>query len=914
VSRVRAAVALVALSLGTSLGGPGGACPWPCAARAAEGDEQGPLPPPIVRRGGQVLPAPAPGARTPPAPPTQPPPRPPDAASGTGSLPRPTVRGMRGSDLPAERAAPGGPAAPARPGALVDPPRRPERPTQSSQPRPEDLLFEVERPGGILKRYPEGDGSAIYVMAGNPRLIGSAHRRADGKEVEALSLKGATFVAWVDERALPEFKSLSIPGAEAPGAGTVGEKRVAPGEPMAQLFEEAVIGIYAEGDVEVVYGTVQFRAQSLYLEPRTFRGLLVDASFDGRLTGKGLEQTGVPVHVRAQRGRLVAKGLLVFDRAEVATNRSDDRLMLQVQQLTVEQMEEEGRKELTPEKPGLLGFTSVDTQRFRARGIRARGERVPLGYLPYASFGTSTRDPFPMTLKRADAGNRSSLGAYAFLGLGGDIGPENDPWLTWIVDLGGYTKRGAAGGLELSWDEPRSKGEIATWGVIWDQGVDRDGYVPDDTWLRGRLVSESRTTLAPNLILDHEFSTFTDRGFNREYFEREDLTHKDRESYLRLLTRQPTWAATLTGKWHERDFVTETTEAPEAGLWAGSLPLLTPSRLGGFGVDVTSVSRAGWLGRRFDDALGLLDHEAFRSTTDTRVNAGFDVGDVRVAGYVGAAVSDYADRNDGGEDLTRTALLAGLSGNLQMHRTTAARGGPFRLDGLRHVVDLEAAVQGRFFDSADPADVPFFDELEEERQRTQVVARARHRLQTRRSGRVAQPPRDVLDLETSFAWHVDDRAPYLQDTPWTLEWSMRGEPHPDAAWILASEGWVDGNDGLRALTGAVGFRPRERIEVALAYRYLRDEAAAPLVQASWRFSERYEVRVTESFNFRNERNFFRLLFRRFSADHVWTFGASVRDGDDVGFEIDFRPAIGGAVGEPSAFESEVDLDPLGVFR
>ena len=849
-------------------------------------------------------------------------PLPPDPAS----LPPPVIRGLRrGRPLeplplgvpgpgPGEpRTGAGTPAGPRAAGELVAAPVRPPRPQGATQPRPEDLLFEVERPGGVLKRYPQGDGSALYVMVGNPRLFGQAHRRADGKQVEALSIKASTFVAWVDERALPEFSRLSIPGAATPGAGGPTEKSAPSDGPVAQLFEDAVLGIYAEGAVEVIYGTIIFRAEALYLEPRTFKGLLLEASFDGRLTGKGLEQQGVPVHVRAPRVRLVAKGLMVFDDAEVSTNRADDRILLRVRSLTVEQMEEEGRAALAPESPALLGFRSLETQRFRARDIRVRGERVPLGYLPYASFGTQQREPFPMTLKRADAGNRSSLGVYGFLGLGGDIGPEADPWLEWIVDLGGYTKRGGAGGVELAWRRPRSVGTVQGWGVFFDQGEDRTGYDPAGEPLRGRLIAESRTQLAQDLLFDAEFATFTDRGFDQEFFERENLTHKDRESYGRLLYRRPSFAGTLTGKWHEREFVTETVEAPQAALWVGSVPLLTPTSRGGLGVDLTSVSGLGRLGRRFDRALPTASYDALRADTDTRLNAGVDVGDLRLSGFAGVSADSYQERSDGAQDLTRTALLAGLQANLQLQRVFPGRGGVFELDGLRHVADVDALLFGRFFDSANPTDVPFFDEREQQEQRTQVTLRARNRLQTRRGS--DRPPRDLLDLETSFSYYVVDVAPYLQDNPWSFDWALRGEPKADGRLIVGAEGWVDGDVGLRVLTAAVGYRPIERLDLAVAYRYLKDEAAAPLVSASWRWSERYEVRVTESFNFRDERNFFRIIFRRFSQDHIWSFGVSLRDADDVGFALDFRPIIGGATGAtPSVFESEVDLDPLGVFR
>lgn len=909
------------------------------------------LPPPVVRRQGPApsaapvapraplrgeppvappaaAPAPARGEGPPPSPlpPTLPAP-----ARDPGALPPARVRTLKaghplaGAAGAAPRAGSAWPTAPAAqavpvptglgPGlpqpALVAPPERPARPEDVTAPRPEDLLFEVEQPGGLLTREPQGDGSALYLMVGNPRLLGAAHQRSDGRQVEALSIKATTFAVWVDERALPGFSGLGIPGAAAPGAGTPGERAAAPGRPLAQLFEDAVLGIYAEGDVEVMYGTLALRAEAFYLEPRTGRGLLVDASFGGRVAGKGLPAEGLPVDVRARRGRLVAKGLLVFDQAQLATSRADDRIELRVQRLTVEQLEQAGADDLGQGREALLGFHGSATQRFRAERIAVRGERLPLGTLPYASFGTSAKDALPLPLERADIGNRSSLGAYAFVGVGGDLGPEDDPWLAWVADVGGYTKRGPAGGLELAWERGASRGRVQGWGLLFDQGEDRSGYDPGDPWLRGRLVGEHRSELAPGLLLDAEVGLFSDRGFNREFFERDDLVHKDRESYGRLLWRRPTLAATLTGRWHARDFVTETVEAPEAGLWVGSVPLLLPARGGGLGVDLASSSTSGWLARRLDDAQPGTGYAAWRSTTDTRLGLAASVGDLRLSGHLGASLADYRQRDDGGEDLLRSALLAGVRANLQLHRTFGARGGPFELDGLRHVVDVDVGMDGRFLDSADPGEVPWFDEREEARASSQALLRMRHRLQTH-DGRAL---REVLDLEASLAWYPDDRGPWLQDVPWSLDWNLRGDPRPGGRWQVASEGWVDGQDGLRRLTAALGFVPVPRVQVGMGYRYLQDEAAAPVVQASWRFSERYELRMVESYDFREDSNFTRVLFRRSSADHAWTFGVSLRDGDDVGFELDFVPSFGRpAAPGAEAFDREVDLDPLGAFR
>lgn len=834
-----------------------------------------------------------------------------------GALPRPASRrvapppaalGTR-TGLPGAREAPPAPPVPG-PGAgapgLVSPSLRPPRPEGAPRARPEDLELHVEREGGVIRRFPEADGTAAYVMAGNPRLAGAEHRRADGKTVDALSIKANRIVLWVDERRVPDAARLFAGDAEA------GRTAAAP-SPLHALFEEAVLGIYAEGAVEVLYGRLAFRAERLYLEPRTYRGLLLEPRLDGRLAGVGSKPGGIPAFVSGRRARLVAKGLLVFDEAEVSTSRADDRIAIHVRRLTVEEYAQEETAALGP-APALLGFQSLSTQRYRADDVRLRGERLNLVRVPYAAFGGEDQEPFPVTIKRLDAGSRSSLGYYGIVGVGGALGPDERPWGEWVVDVGAYTKRGAALGLGLSYGRP----DEATWarlqsrGVFPDLGEDRSGFDADDG-VRGRVVFEGRRREGTDWVFDGELGAFTDRGYNREFFERDDLTHKDRETYARALYRPGTVAASLTAGAHLRDFATETVDQPEAGLWVEGVPLVTPGALGGLGIDLTSVTRAGHLGRRFDLSLGRTAYEALRVDNDTRVNLGVDVGDVRFAGWVGGAATSYGGRTDGGEDLTRTALLAGVRADVEAHRAFAARGGPFGLDGLRHVLNLDLEAAGRFSDSHAPHEVPFFDEREQEEERSAFTARLRNRLQTRAGP--AGGVRDVLDAEAWWRLDTDDVGPYLRHTPWAAGWSLRGEPRADGRLRLASEGLWDADDDLSAATFALGVRPSPRVDLSFAYRYLKDTASAPLLQVAWQWSDKYSLRVTESYNLLNGDNDLVLLFRRHSHDHVTSFGLSLNGAGDIGLELDFRPTIGGEVGAtPSAFENEVDLDPTRAFR
>src|SRR4029453_8652580 len=107
-------------------------------------------------------------------------------------------------------------------------------------------------------------------------------------------------------------------------------------------------------------------------------------------------------------------------------------------------------------------------------------------------------------------------------------------------------------------------------------------------------------------------------------------------------------------------------------------------------------------------------YESTRADVTERLYAPFNVGDLRVSPFVGARWTRYYERTDGGDDVSRGAMEAGVHGNLQFHRDFGPYGGPWALDGLRHVIDVDGGVYSRFLDVYDPADVPYFDRVDQE--------------------------------------------------------------------------------------------------------------------------------------------------------------------------------------------------------
>lgn len=164
----------------------------------------------------------------------------------------------------------------------------------------------------------------------------------------------------------------------------------------------------------LTFGDQRFTAESLYLDPHAFRGLLVNPRVDGR--AKGIEQAGeegLPLHLRARLGRLEARGLTVFEDAEVTTSRSDDRIALQVETLRVEEFAERYGAD-GAERPHFVGFQARSTQRYEGRGITVRGERLPLVRVGEAAFGLSdATEGFPTLIRGVRAEAATTLDATA---------------------------------------------------------------------------------------------------------------------------------------------------------------------------------------------------------------------------------------------------------------------------------------------------------------------------------------------------------------------------------------------------------------------------------------------------------------------------------------------------------------------
>lgn len=845
--------------------------------------------------GARVFAAPPPSAPGAPAPsPTVPP----------SSLPPPVHRivGPIAPAVPAPRAGPPGTRMRFLPELGIEDEEGAEGPPPVAKDPPlfgpqaagrQKVHIQTDRKIGRAKVVPVDDDTTVMILLGNPSVSSFQ-----------LTVKARVLVIWLDRKKVPNLDALAsaVPGPTE-AAGPVSKPKPTGAEAVAapaksgdldSVIPEAVLGIYASGGVDLVTEDQAFRCDELYINPRTNQALLVQPRFDTKIAMQaGTENAhDVPIYVRAERARILAKGLASFDEAAVTTSRASDRIELRARVLTAE---EYGQAQTGD--PTFLGFTNKGTQHFSGQGIQARGERLTLFYASSAAFGGDKGlGDFPVRIRAFDIGSRSSLGKYAFLTLGG-TSAGLDPWLDWSVTGGGYTKRGPAGLADLKFTPKDDRGRVRGFLVEDRSGHDRDGYEAG-SGPRGFVELENQWDFAPKWRLDTEANWFSDQGVNNEFFESDAKNHKDRETYLRPRYLNGGFASTLTEGYHLREFQTETIQEPEVEAWSESLPL---GRVGPLSLDLSTEAHGGFLRKQFADGAGEPDYSAYRVAAFERLYAPFLVGDVKISPFVGGDLRGYYQRNDGGADLTDGALTGGVSADVQIHKDFAAYGGPWALDGLRHVIDVDLSTYGRWLSGVGPQDVPQFDRIDTDVDRTEVALDVTQRLETRRPiGRIRRNAL-VAAARTRLSWWPDRIGPYGREGWGSFEWWGGAEVIPATAWIV-TEGLsqFDPDELWRASLGGV-YAPTDDFSIAVGIRGVRTKVLAPWFNVYYKWNEKWAGRASAFEDFEHDTlSNYRVGLLRFSEDHMWEIGLSTHDrGDDVSFYVNFSPSIGGLPTAPT---------------
>ena len=461
-----------------------------------------------------------------------------------------------------------------------------------------------------------------------------------------------------------------------------------------------------------------------------------------------------------------------------------------------------------------------------------------------------------------------------------------------------------------------ASGALQSFGILDFGGKDRNDFVPADA-ARGRsssgtggtprasCASTRRRTCSPTAASTASSSSPTTATTRTGRRRRADGA------------RDGGWAATATFG-IRAPLGRPRPSASPSSLWSESVPLLPASYA--IGLDLSSAATITRLSYEIAEGDPGEGYAATRLDITERLYAPFDLGDVRFSPFVGGRITSYGDRNDGGDDVTRSAFEAGLRANLQLSRDWDLTGGRWRLDGLRHVSTSTAGVTASLGDDVDPADLPQFDRVDVELQRGEAFLEVRNRLETRRTvvvGRdggkkeLRRANGTLLDFRARVAFWLDDIGPYGRKGPGQIETWLTAELVPGRAWLKGSS--LSAFEGATFQRSSIGveWALRDDLVTACGFRHVQDLVLAPWYDAYWRWNEKWGVRVSGIHNFEDDPAFtFKATLLRFSPDHLFQVGFSLRNGDDVSFFINFQPAIGGtAVDSPFDPREPIDFTP-----
>lgn len=561
--------------------------------------------------------------------------------------------------------------------------------------------------------------------------------------------------------------------------------------------------IYAEGNVVLEQKNQKLQAERLYFNFEHNRAVIIELK--GKSFSPEFKQT---LHLTAREARMTSHGTFEADEVSLSTcSYGVPHYHLSIASATLR-----GREERAPRGP--LDLFPFGDWRFRAEEIYP--EMVggaPLFFVPGVIVGSWIRD-FPV--KDVKYGRTSRFGHTMLTDLGQkikmrDAEGKSRTWGEVTAEADWREKRGGGWGLDLNYRWADYSGLIDTY-FLHDLGRDPDvafdaKFPPLERRERGRAHLFHRQDLEKHWRSEVEASWLSDEHLLEEFFEREFKSGKEPETaaYVRWIDgNQGAW---IMSRHRINDFQTQNEYLPrlQYGIFHEPLwePLVVSHRL-----DIAHLRR------RFDDALHLPSERIWRTDLVTAISAPVEWIGVQAAPFIQQRLTWYDDDLSGDTEF-RSLWTAGGRLATQIHGTNPDIAWDLvGLNGLRHVVDLEARYANTVDGNLDPSDLFTFDEVDTLDEFEEAAFEMHHRFQTRDDhGR----PFQFLSLGASMEYYPDS----ARDTG-----AANGNTYmPPFNWMLLTP---DPRTGLfeRRLWSNVqwdfSFTPRKYFQIGAAGEYNPD--------------------------------------------------------------------------------------------
>lgn len=495
-----------------------------------------------------------------------------------------------------------------------------------------------------------------------------------------------------------------------------------------------------------------------------------------------------------------------------------------------------------------------------------------VAYWPKYTYDTRTKPGF---YKGTSWGSTDRLGTFISttwdpLALG--IFPSLSRWSDLIVKLDYFFKRGPAAGSEFTYKRTNMVGSLEAFYI--KDSLERDlqpggGIVEHEN--RGRVLWRHRQHLSKEWRADAELSFLSDRGFLREFYEREFKEGKDQETDLYFRKLEDNESLTFLLKKQIHRFDTGLEALPQLSYHKISQPLWEDK------LNFTSQSELGYLDFHLDDELDVRDPVRFRRLQRTTGNSlrldsnntlarPFQLWTWKLKPFVGGRMTAYsksleAQGPNDGPPVGRLAASLGLDASTSFWRIYSLESKLLHIHKLRHVITPELRWEAGPVVTENPGDLLQYEPADGLDKYNSLIFGIRNRLQTRRGPTSQQKTVDLLDLdlEVHLLPSPEDSEEFVTRTVGNAEGFLIPEKdsflQPDFRSqitdriALVSERNEFNLDKFTfdVLTFGVNFQNSPQWSYFLGYRFLRDIMSSVVFNTSLLLKEKWGVNFGESF-------------------------------------------------------------------
>jgi hypothetical protein len=484
---------------------------------------------------------------------------------------------------------------------------------------------------------------------------------------------------------------------------------------------------YLEGDVVIVRGYRQIRADQVYYDFEGSKALICNAVARTLSVARD-----VPVYVRAAEVRQLSETQYMATDAKITT--SEFYTPSYHIGATKVYFEDRTEKLASGEQLGLVAG------QYKVYNSTLNVEGVPLLYWPYSQgdFKQSETSIKSLTFSYDNDKGISGKTRWYLLPLLGLQEPEG---VDATLKLDYYGKHGPGVGIDAEYERETYYGMVRSF-YIYDTGEDHLGGQRGDVEPpfndRGRFLIRHRQYLPQGWELTLELSYLSDLNFLEEYFRREFETGKEQETLLYLKKVFGDMVFSVLGKWRINNFLTQTEKLPDVafdvlGKQVGDSVVTWFSENHVGAVRRLTASDNPWWYYWKDPNLQETDVVA-RADTRQEVDVPLTLGKLNLVPWGMVRGTAWDDSYDGG-GLQRAYGQTGVRGSLYQSKVYDEIDSRFwDLHRIKHIMKETFAIWGSATNVDSSQLTPFDEGIETIDQVDGFSGNWRNRFQTKRGG------------------------------------------------------------------------------------------------------------------------------------------------------------------------------------